>query len=260
LANEIGGIMGTHEKTVLITGAAGGIGHDTALVFAERGANLVLLDLNSDAGNELAKKIHQLGRKALFIETDVSDEESVRVATETAAKHFGRIDVGFNNAGIELENAPLGDCLADTFDKVMRVNVRGVFLCMKYQIQQMLTQSGGGHIINTSSAAGLIAAPNRSVYTASKHAVLGLTKAAAVEYASKGLHINAICPGVVDTEMYRRAMAGNEELRTALEAKLPIGRPCSTTEIAYTVAWLSSEESRYIQGHALSVDGGVVAT
>lgn len=252
--------MGTHEKTVLITGAAGGIGRDTALLFAERGANLVLLDLNSNAGNELAEEIRTLGRKALFIETDITDEDSVRIATESAIRQFDRIDVGFNNAGIELENAPLGECSAETFDKVMRVNVRGVFLCMKYQIRHMLTQAGGGHIVNTASAAGLIAAPNRSAYTASKHAVLGLTKAAAVEYANRGLHINAICPGVVETEMYRRAMDGNEELRTSLEAKLPIGRPCSTAEIAYTVAWLSSEESRYIQGHALSIDGGVVAT
>lgn len=252
--------MDKNEKTVLITGAAGGIGRETALLFAERGANLVLLDMNEDAGRKLEHVIRDLGREALFIQTDVSDEESVKNATESAAIHFGRIDVGFNNAGIELENAPMGECSAETFDAVMRVNVRGVFLCMKHQIKQMLTQPGGGHIVNTASAAGLIAAPNRSAYTASKHAVLGLTKAAAIEYANRGLHINAICPGVVDTEMYRHAMAGNEELRASLESRLPIGRPASTAEIAYTVAWLSSDESRYIQGHALSVDGGVVAT
>ena len=252
--------MDTHEKTVLITGAAGGIGRETALLFAERRANLVLLDMNAESGLKLEQQIRGLGREALFIETDVSDEESVRFATEAAVKHFGKIDVGFNNAGVELENAPTGECSAETFDLVMKVNVRGVFLCMKHQIRQMLTQPGGGHIVNTASAAGLIAAPNRSAYTASKHAVLGLTKTAAIEYANRGLHINAICPGVVETEMYRQAMAGNEDLRVSLESRLPIGRPASTTEIAYTVAWLSSEESRYIQGHALSVDGGVVAT
>lgn len=253
-------MMDAHEKIVLITGAAGGIGRDTALLFAERGAHLVLLDLNPDAGEALAEDIRGLGRDALFIKADISDEDDVRAATAAATEHFGRIDVGFNNAGIEIENAPLGECSAATFDKVMRVNVRGVFLCMKYQIVQMLKQAGGGHIINTASAAGLIAAPNRSAYTASKHAVIGLTKAAAVEYASKGLHINAICPGVVETEMYRQAMAGDAGLRASLEAKLPMGRPASTSEIAHTVVWLSTEESRYIQGHALPIDGGVVAT
>ncbi len=252
--------MDAHEKIVLVTGAAAGIGRDTALLFAKRGASLVLLDLTSDSGEALAEEIRAMGRKALFIKTDISDETQVRDATLAATEHFNRIDVGFNNAGVELENAPLAECSAAVFDKVMQVNVRGVFLCMKHQITQMLKQKNGGHVINSASAAGLIAAPNRSAYTASKHAVLGLTKTAAVEYASKGIHINAICPGVVETEMYRRAMDGNDELRKQLEAKLPIGRACSTTEIAYTVAWLASEESRYIQGHALSVDGGVVAS
>lgn len=252
--------MDTHEKVVLITGAAGGIGGDTARLFSQRGASLVLLDLNGEAGEALADDIRRSGGQALFIQTDITDDTSVRDAVATAAGYFGRIDVGFNNAGIEVENAPLGECSPETFDKVMAVNVRGVFLGMKYQIRQMLEQADGGHIINTASAAGLIAAPNRSAYTASKHAVVGLTKAAAVEYAKHNIHINAICPGVVETEMYRKAMAGNEEMRATLEAALPLGRAARTSEIAHTVAWLASEESRYIQGHALPVDGGVVAT
>ena len=248
------------QTVVLITGAAGGIGRETALAFAAVGARIALVDVDQTAGLAFQQELQHAGVDALFIAADVTLECDVARAVATAVDRFGRLDVGFNNAGIELENAPLGDCPSDTFDRVMAVNVRGVFLFMKYEIQQMLRQDNGGHIINTASAAGLIAAPNRGAYTASKHAVVGLTKAAAVEYGKQRIHINAICPGVVETDMYRKAMAGRDEARQALEASLPLGRAALTREIAQTVLWLGSEDARYIQGHALPIDGGVVAT
>lgn len=252
--------MAKDQTVVLITGAASGIGRETALAFAAVGARVALVDVDQDAGLAFQQELQNTGTEAMFIAADVTLEHDVARAVASTVDYFGRLDVGFNNAGIELENAPLGECPADIFDRVMAVNVRGVFLFMKYEIQQMLRQDNGGHIINTASAAGLIAAPNRSAYTASKHAVIGLTKAAAVEYGKQRLHINAICPGVVETDMYRKAMAGQKDARKALEASLPLGRAASTREIAQTVLWLSSEDARYIQGHALPIDGGVVAT
>lgn len=252
--------MDKAEKVVLITGAVGGIGRETALRFARDKARLVLIDVNDEAGRHFQRELVAMGTQALYLNADVSDEEAVKSAVAKAVEHFGRIDVGFNNAGIELENAPLAECESDIFDKVMAVNLRGVYLFMKYEILQMQKQSGGGHIINTASAAGLIAAPNRSAYTASKHAVVGLTKAAAVEYGRHNIHINAICPGVIETEMFKKAMAGNDAARAALESALPLGRAGLTREVADTVIWLSSDSSRYIQGHALPIDGGFVAT
>lgn len=182
----------------------------------------------------------------------------VQAMVAQVVAHFGRLDCAFNNAGIEEEHMRLADCEEATFDRIMGVNVKGVWLCMKYQIAQMLTQ-GGGAIVNTASVAGLVGAPKMSAYSASKHAVIGLTKSAAVEYGRKGIRVNAVCPGVIRTEMLERAVQADPKVATTVAGAHPIGRIGEPDEVAAAVLWLSSEASGFVTGLAHTVDGGLTS-
>jgi NAD(P)-dependent dehydrogenase (short-subunit alcohol dehydrogenase family) len=172
--------------------------------------------------------------------------------------HFGRLDCAFNNAGIEEEHMRLADCAEDTFDRIMAVNVKGVWLCMKYQLAQMLVQ-GGGSIVNTASVAGLVGAPKMAAYSASKHAVIGLTKSAAVEYGRKNIRVNAVCPGVIRTVMYERAVQTDPRLGSSVAQLHPVGRIGEAPEVAAVVLWLCSDAASFVTGHAHTVDGGLTA-
>jgi len=245
------------DKVVLVTGAAEGIGEATARAFAAQGAKVVLADINQ-GGQEVAKSISGLGCQAVFHACDVSNSESVKALFSFIQDSFGRLDIAFNNAGIDIESGKLADGSEDVFDKIMDVNVKGVWLCMQYEIQTMLT-TGGGVIVNTASVAGLGAAPKMSVYAASKHAVVGLTKSAAVEYAKKGIRVNAICPAVIDTNMYRRAVASDAKKALAIGAMHPIGRVGTVEEVVAAVLYLSSDTAGFTTGVTLPVDGGSTA-
>lgn len=243
------------DKVVLITGAAAGIGAATAKAFAAAGARVVVADVDSAGGEATATAIGDAGGQARFIACDVTRAESVAALVEQTIELWGRLDIAFNNAGIEIETARLPDGDEATFDRIMDVNVKGVWLCMKYQIPAML-KSGGGAIVNTASVAGLGAAPKMSIYSASKHAVIGLTRSAAIEYAKKGIRINAVCPAVIDTDMYRRAAETDPRRAEFAVAMHPVGRLGQPEEIASAVMYLCSPGAGFTTGIALPVDGG----
>lgn len=245
-------------RVALVTGAASGIGRATALAFAEAGADVVVADTQEVQGIETARQIEALGRRALFVRCDVSSESDIVNLIDRTVRTFGRLDYAFNNAGTEGLQGNTIDCTSENFDRVIAVNLKGVWLCMKHQIPHMLKQ-GGGAIVNCSSIAGMIGFPNIPAYTASKHAVLGLTKAAALEFAKKGIRINAVCPGVIQTPMIDRFVSGNEQARAALAQGEPIGRVGVPEEIASAVVYLCSDGASFITGHPLVVDGGWVA-
>lgn len=242
-------------KVVLITGAAAGIGKATAEAFAAQGARLVLADIDVVNGEAVVAGIRERGGEAVFSICDVADAEQVKALLAMIENDFGRLDCAFNNAGVEIEQHKLADGDEAVFDRIMDVNVKGVWQCMRFEIPLML-KHGGGAIVNTASIAALGAAPKMSIYAASKHAVLGLTRSAAVEYAKKGVRINAVCPAVIDTEMFRRA-AEIEPRKAEFAAALhPIGRIGKAEEIAAAVLYLCSEGAGFTTGIALPVDGG----
>ncbi|TRO09143.1 SDR family oxidoreductase [Ectopseudomonas mendocina] len=245
-------------RVALVTGAANGIGRATALAFASSGYKMVVSDIDSQAGQATVALIEAAGGEAVFIRCDVSCDAEVRRLIEQTVATYGRLDCAFNNAGIEIEKCKLADGNEEVFDAIMGVNVKGVWLCMKYQIAVMLAQ-GGGSIVNTASVAGLIAAPKQSIYSASKHAVIGLTKTAAVEYARKNIRVNAVCPAVIDTEMYRRASTDDPKHVALVVAAHPIGRIGTVEEIAAAVLYLSGDAAGFTTGIALPVDGGLTA-
>ncbi|WP_268800513.1 SDR family oxidoreductase [Pseudomonas huanghezhanensis] len=242
----------------LVTGAAAGIGRATALAFAGEGLKVVVADLDSDGGERTTELIREAGGEALFFRCDVTRDADVQHLMDATIEAFGRLDYAFNNAGIEIEKGRLSEGSEAEFDAIMGVNVKGVWLCMKYQLPLMLAQ-GGGAIVNTASVAGLGAAPKMSIYSASKHAVIGLTKSAAIEYAKKRIRVNAVCPAVIDTDMFRRAHEADPRKAEFAATMHPVGRIGTVEEIASAVLYLCSDGAAFTTGHSLAVDGGVTA-
>ena len=246
------------DKVVLITGAGNGIGRATALAFAQQGAKVVVADMSRSAGEETTALITQAGGTASFILCDVTKDQDVQSMVDGTIETYGQLDIAFNNAGIEIESSKLADGDEETYDKIMDVNVKGVWRCMKYQIPALLKQTTSA-IVNTASIAGLGAAPKMSIYSASKHAVIGLTKSAAVEYGKKGLRINAICPAVIDTEMFKRATENDPQKEQYVKSLHPVGRIGQPEEVAAAVLYLCSDLAGFTTGVALPIDGGATA-
>lgn len=245
-------------KSVLVTGAAGGIGRAAALAFAKAGAKVVAADIDARGGEETLALIAKDGGEAIFVKTDIAREAEVEALVAKAVAVYGRLDCAFNNAGIEIESTPLADAEEALFDRIMAVNVKGAWLCMKHEIRQMLKQ-GGGAIVNTASVAGLVGAPLQPIYAASKHAVVGMTKTAAAEYGKAGIRINSVCPGVIRTAMLERALEREPRREKSIVKIHPIGRLGEADEIANAVLWLCSDAASFVTGHQMAVDGGLTA-
>jgi len=250
--------MAELRKVAIVTGASSGIGRVTAVALAKEGIRVSLAARRDKEGEETLRLLKESGGEGIFVRTDVSNENDVRSLVEETVKTFGRLDYAFNNAGAVEDPAPFASKTSSLFDKIMNVNVKGTWLSMKYEIPQML-KNGGGALVNNSSVFGVIANPQLPLYTASKHAVLGLTKAAALEYAKAGIRINAIAPGAIETEMMEQSIGNDKQLREALVALHPIGRPGKPEEIANAVIWLLSDKASFLTGHTLLVDGGWVS-
>lgn len=246
------------DKVALVTGAGSGIGFAASMAFAEEGASLILADVSVEGGEKTARMIEERGNRALFVRTDVSRASEVEAMVNRAIDTFGRLDYAFNNAGIEGVQAPTADCTEENWDRVVGIDLKGVWLCMKYEIAQMLKQ-GHGAIVNMSSIAGLVGFPNSPAYCAAKGGVVQLTRTAALEYAKSGIRINAVCPGVIRTPMIERVVAAQPEMNDALTSMEPIGRLGQPEEIAAAVVWLCSDAASFVTGHPMVVDGGFVA-
>ena len=248
------------EQVAIVTGASGGMGRAVALAFAAAGASVVAADLTEDAGRETVEQIAQEGGRAVFVPTDVSIAAAVEALVARATGDFGRLDCAVNAAAIEGERGPLHEVDDEVFDRIIAVNLRSIFLCMKHEILAMLTAGRGGAIVNVASTNSFRPQPHQSAYTASKHGVLGMTRNAAVDYGAEGIRINAICPGAIDTPMLRAAMErrGRQPEEVANRLSL-LGRFGQPDEIAQACLWLCSDESSFTTGHALAVDGGYLA-
>ena len=251
--------MGELEgKIALITGAGSGIGRATALVFAREGATVSCSDIDEESGEATVGLVNEAGGKASFVRADVSIAADVAAMVQAVIERYGRLDVAYNNAGIGGLGKPIDQHSLSEFERTMAVNTKGVFLCMKYQIPQMMRQ-GGGAIVNTSSMVGLVGMAGISAYAASKHAVVGLTKSAALEYGSRGVRINCICPGIIRTPINQKFWDEFPEAEQEWLSIEPIGRYGEPEEVAEVVAWMASDEASFMHGHALTVDGGATA-
>jgi NAD(P)-dependent dehydrogenase (short-subunit alcohol dehydrogenase family) len=247
------------NKVAIVTGGGMGIGQVTALEFAKEGAAVVVANRKENEGLQTVRLIEELGGKASFIRTDVTREADVKNLVDQTISKYGRLDFAFNNAGMEQTPMPLTDQTEDLYNNVMNVNVKGVWLCMKHQIPAMLKNSGGA-IVNTSSFSGVIAFATIPIYVASKHAVVGLTKAVALEYAKSGIRVNAVLPGAVgDTGTLERSFGSNQEALNQVAAIHPMGRLATKEDIANTVIFLCSDKAGFITGQPILVDGGYTA-
>ncbi len=246
------------NKVALVTGAASGMGLATAEAFAAAGAAVALVDINEPAVRKVAERLIAAGHKAIAIACDVTDEVEVKKMVEQIVSAFGRLDAAFNNAGIQSLAVETADTTSEEFDRVNAINLRSVWLCMKYELLQMRKQEDGA-IVNNSSIGGLIGIPGRAIYHATKHGVLGLTKSAALEYAARGIRINAICAGTIETPMVANMLANEPDAMKEILRDQPIGRLGRPEEIASAVLWLCSPGAGFVIGHALTVDGGYTA-
>ncbi|RMG84156.1 MAG: SDR family oxidoreductase [Chloroflexi bacterium] len=252
--------MRLKDKVVLITGGASGIGRATALLAAQEGARVVVSDVDEEGGDETVAMIRDNGGAGHFVKADVSNNVHVAALVKAALDAFGRLDCAVNNAGITGNMlSRLADIDEEVFDRILSVNVKGVWLCMKHELPIMVEQ-GGGAIVNVASVAGLRVQPKDAAYTASKHAVIGLTKSAAIEYARYGIRVNAVCPGYTDTPMVQGAIEHNEQMRQLTVAAIPLKRLGRPEEIAEGIVWLCSDAASFVTGHGLVLDGGIMAT
>ena len=243
-------------KVALVTGAAAGMGLATANAFAEAGASVVLADFKVEAVQSAAQKLTSAGHKAIAVACDVSDDAQVAAMVDRAVSEFGRLDAAFNNAGVMAHISPTAESTRQEWDRVIGINLRGVWSCMKYELAQMQRQ-GSGAIVNNASVGALTGNPGIGSYIASKHGVVGLTRTAALEYIKHGVRVNAVNPGLIDTQIAREVVSGNEDAYADIAKSVPIGRAGSPDEIASAVLWLCSDGASYVVGQDLTVDGGM---
>lgn len=245
-------------KVALVTGAGSGIGRAATMAFAREGAKVIVSDIVVPGGEETVQMVKAAGGEASFVKADASKATEVEALVSAVVKTYGRLDCAFNNAGIEGEITQTVECREENWDRVIAINLKGVWLCMKYEIPVMLKQ-GGGAIVNTSSVAGLVGFQGLPAYVASKHGVAGLTKTAALEYAKTGIRVNAVCPGVIHTPMVERLFSNQPHWGEAVQAMEPVARMGTPAEIGEAVVWLCSDAASFVTGLTMAVDGGLVA-
>jgi NAD(P)-dependent dehydrogenase (short-subunit alcohol dehydrogenase family) len=245
-------------KVTLVTGGGSGIGRATSILLAKQGARVMIADYVPEGAERTVKLIKDAGGEASCIAADVSVTSQVQMMIDKTVAAYGRLDCAFNNAGIEGRMVDTAEYPEDVFDRIMAINLKGVWLCMKYEIPQML-KTGGGAIVNTASGAGLVGVPQLSAYNASKHGVIGLTKTAALEFAQKNIRVNCVCPGLINTPMVARMVDSGGMNEQEFIAAEPVGRMGRPEEIGEGVVWLLSDAASFVAGHAMSIDGGFVA-
>lgn len=246
-------------KNILITGGSSGIGKSTALRCAEEGANVVVADISAEEGQNCVKEISEAGYNATFITTDVTRSQDILNAIDCTTQKYGQLDGAFNNAGVEGTFSNITKISEEDFDHTQAVNLKGVWLSVKYQIECLLKQNSPGSIVNTASVAGLVGTRGGSAYCASKHAVVGLTKSTALEFAKKNIRVNAVCPGIIETPMLQRMIKETGMTQESVMDQEPLGRLGTPSEIAESVVWLLSDQASFVTGIALPVDGGYTA-